>query len=175
VESDEALYGRARRGDMSAFDQLYARYERRLFAFILRCVSSRADAEELFHDVFLKVMTGSEARFEERRFVAWLFRVARNACANFRRGEARGQRAVGQWEPTAQALPSPEQRLVDEERATGLARALEHLPAALADVFALRTSGLSYDEIADALRIPLGTVKSRMNALVTQLKGELGS
>ena len=45
----------------------------------------------------------------------------------------------------------------------------------LADVFTLRTSGLSYDEIAETLRIPLGTVKSRMNALVNQLRGELQS
>ena len=175
IDSDEDLYRRARAGEMAAFDQLYSRYERRVFGFILRCVGGRADAEEIFHDVFLRVMTGSEARFEDGRFVAWLFRVARNACANFRRGALRGQRAVERLEPEPNTWPSPDQRLFEEERASSLARALEHLPATLADVFTLRTSGLSYDEIAETLRIPLGTVKSRMNALVNQLRGELES
>lgn len=160
---------------MGAFDRLYGRYERRLFGFLLRLIGDRADAEEVFHDVFVKVMTGPEAHFEDGRFMAYLFRTARNLCANLRRGAARGQRAFDGLAHLSQAPPSPEDRLVEEERAFQLAKAAAELPGALADVFALRTSGLSYDEIAGALGIPLGTVKSRMNALMNHLKTRMES
>jgi RNA polymerase sigma factor (sigma-70 family) len=169
LETDERLYERARDGDLSAFDQLYARHERRLFGFILRLLGNRAEAEDVFHDVFLGVMTGPTARFDQAHFVSYLFRVARNACANRRRGQVRSERALGRL-ALEQEPSTREEEVNDEESATALARAAEGLPSALADVFALRASGLSYGEIADALDIPLGTVKSRMNAVVTNLK-----
>ncbi len=170
---DETLYQKARGGDLDAFDQLYGRYERRLFAFILRVLGNRHDAEEVFHDVFVQVMAGPIAEFPQARFVAWIFRVARNACANHLRRTQRGSRAAEQLARDEIHEPSPEDRLLHEERATALADAAARLPSALADVFALRTSGLSYDEIADALEIPLGTVKSRMSSLIAHLRGEL--
>ncbi len=69
--------------------------------------------------------------------------------------------------------PTPEQRLVEEERAFALSTAVQKLPEGLADVFHLRSSGLSYLEIADVLAVPIGTVKSRINALVHHLKGAM--
>jgi RNA polymerase sigma-70 factor (ECF subfamily) len=161
---------------MTAFDRLYGRHERPLFGFILRCVGERADAEEIFHDVFLKVMTGAEAKFDEARFAAWLYRLARNACANHRRGSVRGQRAARRLEAVPpETDDDPERRFLLEERATTLSRAVERLPGPLGEVFSLRSAGLSYEEIAAALGVPIGTVKSRMNSLVTQLKGEIES
>jgi RNA polymerase sigma-70 factor, ECF subfamily len=171
--SDEELYRRARGGDLASFDRLYDRHERPLFGFILRCVGERADAEEIFHDVFLNVMVGAEASFGEARFGAWLYRSARNACANRRRGAARGWRAMQGLEVVQAEGTDPEQQLLLEERATALSRAVERLPEPLGEVFSLRSAGLSYEEIASALGLPLGTVKSRMNSLVTQLKGEI--
>jgi RNA polymerase sigma-70 factor (ECF subfamily) len=171
--TDEELYGMARLGNVRAFDQLYARYERRLFGFVLRLLNDRAMAEEIFHDVLLKVVQGPAASFAEARFRAWLFRVARNACANRMRSRSRGEGALKRAGLSDEVAASPEQRLVEEERAFALAAAVRKLPEALADVFHLRTSGLSYGEIADVLEVPLGTVKSRMNALVQQLQGEV--
>jgi RNA polymerase sigma-70 factor (ECF subfamily) len=171
--SDEALYALARKGNVPAFDQLYARYERRLFGFVLRLLSDRAQAEEIFHDVMLSVIEGEAASFEQARFKAWLFRVARNACANRLRSKVRGEGALARAGAPDDIAASPEQRLVEEERAFALAGAVRKLPEALSDVFHLRSSGLSYAEIADVLDVPLGTVKSRMNALVEQLQGEV--
>jgi RNA polymerase sigma-70 factor (ECF subfamily) len=173
IASDEGLYARVRQGDLSAFDQLYARYERRLFGFLLRVLGNRSDAEEVFHDVLLKVMTGPEAHFADARFVSYIFRMARNACANRQRHHLRGELALSRYPAPETSPENPEERLAEEERTTSLARAAEQLPPALAEVFGLRSSGLSYGEIAEALEIPLGTVKSRMNALVIHLKGEL--
>ncbi len=162
---------------MAAFDQLYGRHERSLFGFILRSVGDRADAEEIFHDVFLSVMTGAEATFAEARFAPWLYRLARNACANRRRGAVRGQRAVRRLQavPEDNDEDDPERRYLLEERSTVLSQAVERLPGPLGEVFSLRSAGLSYEEIAAALGVPIGTVKSRMNSLVTQLKGEVES
>ncbi len=63
METDEALYALARQGDANAFDRLYSQYEHRLFGFILRLLGERAEAEEVFHDTFLKVLESPTAQF----------------------------------------------------------------------------------------------------------------
>ena len=70
-------------------------------------------------------------------------------------------------------MASAEDLLREEQRTLAVASAVEKLPTTLASVFHLRTSGLSYEDIAAALKIPIGTVKSRMHALVQHLRGEL--
>lgn len=173
MESDEHLFERARRGDLAAFDRLYLRHERRLFGFVLRLLGDRADAEEVFHDVFVSAFKSPPARLDEGGFTAWLYRVARNACANRVRGRRRGALALQRFGAEAPPVPSAEDLLREEQRTLAVASAVERLPQALASVFHLRTSGLSYEDIAASLGIPVGTVKSRMNALVRYLRGEL--
>lgn len=167
---DEALYARAQAGDVEAFDRLYERYERKPFGFLLRHTSNRAIAEELFHDVFVKVLAPEGVKFTPGGFAPWLFRIARNHLANRHRSAHRGARSLAQLD---EPLPSanPEELVVQWERAAGLARAVEALPSPLASIFHLRTSGLSYEEIADVLDIPVGTVKSRINSMVQHLRG----
>lgn len=174
-ERDEVLWARAHGGDEAAFDRLYARYEHRLFGFLVRLLrGDRVAAEEIFHDTFLKVLDG---RHVEPRgtlcFSAWLFRVARNLASNQLRTRRRGAHALEQLSATEAFVPTPEEHVGERERASALARAVESLPEGLADVFHLRTSGLSYEEIASVLELPLGTVKSRLNTLVQQLRGVL--
>jgi RNA polymerase sigma-70 factor (ECF subfamily) len=171
--TDEQLYRRAQQGDVAAFDQLYARYERRLFGFVLRLLGDRGAAEEVFHDAFLQLIDGPALSFTEARFSAWLFRVARNTCANRLRSRSRSEHALARIAPALQPMPTPEQSLAETERAAHLADAVRRLPTTLAELFHLRASGLSYDEIAAVLGVPLGTVKSRLHTLVHQLKGEL--
>ncbi|MBK7862240.1 MAG: sigma-70 family RNA polymerase sigma factor [Archangiaceae bacterium] len=170
--TDEQLYERARRGDVAAFDQLYARWERRLFGFVLRLLHDRSSAEEVFHDAFIEVLEGPRLSFAQASFSAWLFRVARNACANRLRSNARKSAALQLW-PAAEPSPTPEQSLTESERASRLAESVRRLPHALAELFHLRASGLSYEEISTVLGVPLGTVKSRLHTLVHQLKGDL--
>ncbi len=172
--TDEELCARAREGDAAAFDQLYARYEQVLFGFLLRLLGDRAEAEEAFHDTFLKVLEAATVRFDgAQRFSSWLFRIARNVCANRFRRHHRGEGALRRLAAASDETVTAEDQLAERERASALSRAVLGLPNTLADVFHLRTSGLSYEEIAGVLDVPLGTVKSRMNALVTQLKESL--
>jgi RNA polymerase sigma-70 factor (ECF subfamily) len=174
VDSDEALYARIKQGDMLAFDALYERYETRLFGFLYAQIQNRADAEDAFHEAFLSALKSPIAHFERGGFRAWLYRVARNLTVNRARTQQRGARALAQLpngQPTHAA--SPNEALEEHELERALEVAIARLPPALSEVFHLRRSGLSYDEIASVLEIPLGTLKSRMHQMVTHLREEL--
>ena len=173
MESDEVLYARAKGGDMRAFDSLYARYEGCLFGFILSQLRHHADAEDVFHETFVSALKAKAVHFEGGGgFRAWIYRIARNLVVNRARSASRGARALA-------ALPEPEtpsrsdEAIADHEMRVALEEAVARLPPALSEVFHLRASGLRYEEIADVLEIPLGTLKSRMNQMVNQLREEL--
>jgi RNA polymerase sigma-70 factor (ECF subfamily) len=182
LEADETLYARAREGEMRAFDALYARYEGPLFGFILSQLRHRPDAEDVFHETFVNALKAKVARFEgPGGFRAWIYRIARNLVSNRARTARRGLRAMaalGEAPEThgvhgSRQAASGEQAIADRELQEALDRAIERLPPALSEVFHLRASGLRYEEMADVLEIPLGTIKSRMNQMVTQLREEL--
>jgi RNA polymerase sigma-70 factor (ECF subfamily) len=172
VESDERLYERLRGGDLAAFDALYARYERRLFAFVRGWLGDAAEAEDVFQEAFLQVFDG---RLDPAlgSFRAWLYQVARNACLNRLRARERGQRAraVPEGAPTP---PLADEKLEQAEVARALERALGRLTPALGELYRLRAAGLSYEELARVLDVPEGTIKSRMHELLQQLRKEMG-
>lgn len=172
--SDEVLYARLLRGDLSAFDELYQRYERPLFGFVLRHLDDRQEAEDALHDVFLTVLR--DRRTDRLGSVrAWLFEVARNQCLNKLRGRRRATRALERVanEPPFATAPPPELPLEASEMTEALREAVGRLPAPLAKLYELRTQGLSYEELASALSLPIGTVKSRMHEMVARLREEM--
>jgi RNA polymerase sigma factor (sigma-70 family) len=172
MASDEALYERCRRGDRGAFDQLYERWEGRIYGFILRQLRDAGDAEDVLHETFMKILTTRSVELGPGSFRAWIYQIARHDCLNRLRGAAvRRSEPLGE-EPPAEA-PDAHQRLETEEAARALARAADRLSAPLAEVYDLRTAGLSYEEMAAVLDIPLGTVKSRMHETVARLKEEM--
>ena len=173
MDSDEELYARVRRGDLAAFDVLYARYETRLFGFILALIKRRADAEDIFHDAFLRALKSREVVFDRGGFRTWLYRIARNLALNSQRSDQRGARALARLGGGEEAPPPVDQRLEARELSTALENAVLRLPPSLSEIYHLRSSGLSYDEMAVILEIPLGTLKSRMNQMVTRLREEL--
>jgi RNA polymerase sigma-70 factor (ECF subfamily) len=174
MDSDERLYERMRAGESAAFDLLYARYERRLFAFIRAFVGDGAEAEDVLHETFLSVFRGSATAFAGASFRAWVYQIARNASLNRLRSRARGARVLDRVasEPM-RASESAAAAFDQKEVVQALAGAVAQLPSALAQVYQLRASGLSYDEMATVLGVPLGTVKSRMHELVKKLKEEM--
>jgi len=163
-------------GDLAAFDALYARYERRLFAFILRQLGEQRAAEDALHDTFMGLLRDREAGRSLRSLRAWLYQSARNVCLNRARSSRREAAAL---EVEARAppagSPSPEQAAEREQLATLVRKAVGRLPEALSELYHLRASGLSQDELAQVLNVPLGTVKSRMHELVNRLREELAA
>jgi RNA polymerase sigma-70 factor, ECF subfamily len=174
MDSDEELYARTRDGDLAAFDVLYERYAGRLFGFVESQIRNRADAEEVFHEAFIKVLQGRAVRFEPGSFRTWLFRVARNITLNRLRSAHRGERAKGAL-PAPVPAPLADEALAERQRFAALEDAVARMSPDLRELYHLRTSGLSYDQLAEVLDVPLGTLKSRMHQMVTHLREELGS
>jgi len=183
MDSDAELYERVRRGDMAAFDALYQRHEAPLFGFLLHLLRNRADAEEVFHEAFVAAFErkGARERIDDGPggggFRAWLFRVGRNMALNRLRKAERGARAVASLAilspSSAEAERQADESIADRELAHALARAVTRLPPGLSEVYHLRTSGLSYEEMANVLEIPLGTLKTRMHQMVTKLREDM--
>jgi RNA polymerase sigma-70 factor (ECF subfamily) len=178
VVTDEALYREARAGSERAFAALYERYEGPLFGFLLRRCGNRQDAEDVFQEAMLAVIRGPGARFEAGGFAAWLYRVALNGMLN--RGRARERRerrehAAGGADVVAAPAGevAADEALVERERQAGVEAAAARLSGPLAEVYALRRDGRSYEEMAARLGVPLGTVKSRMSQLVATLRREM--
>jgi RNA polymerase sigma-70 factor, ECF subfamily len=187
VDADELLVERIRGGDIAAFDVLYERHEVRLFSYLHAVLHDRGDAEEVLHDAFLKVLRDQRAEFKhDGSFRSWLYRVARNMALNHKRSTGRRDRGrtsidderddggvvVAQQtanEQTMMADRAIEARQLD----AALAVALGRLPSNLGELWHLRTSGLSYEQIATVVDVPLGTVKSRMHQMVNVLREEL--
>jgi len=171
--TDEALYVALLDGDVSAFDELYRRYERPLFGFIVRQLGDRGEAEDVFHEAFMATLQHSRQTRELASFRGWIFQVARNLCLNRLRSRKRAAVALDTEARSAARVPPADHRLSASEAPAALARAVVALPEPLARLYELRASGLSYDEIARVLGVPLGTVKSRMHELVAWLRKEI--
>ncbi len=174
AESDESLYARVKQGDLVAFDELYARYATRLFRFLSSQLPATADAEDVFHEAMLATLESKEVSFEAASFKTWLYRIARNRVLNRRRSQGRGDAAMTRLQAGGSESAAPvDDRIAEGELALALERAVEKLPDKLSALYHLRASGLSQEEMATVLEIPVGTIKSRMSEMVKVLREEL--
>jgi RNA polymerase sigma-70 factor (ECF subfamily) len=175
MRSDEALLEALLDGDVRGFDLLHARYARSLFGFIRRHHPQQQEAEDLLHETFLALLRDREGARTATNLKAWLFQVARHLCLNRHRAQRRAAGALADPAATRTAASEshPEKILLGSERQRALGTALARLPLELAELWHLRSSGLSYEEMASVLAVPVGTVKSRMHGMVHRLREEL--
>jgi RNA polymerase sigma-70 factor, ECF subfamily len=178
---------RVKAGDDDALAVLVHRYEGALFNFARKMLGNAADAEEVFQETFLRVHLHRKRFWGGSAFRPWLYRIATNLCKDRLRYRKRrpeipvsALRSGDEADAFAPvALRAAEGMLPDEAAAAReLAERMENALAALSvkhrAVFLMaHQEGMAYAEIAKALRIPTGTVKSRMNKAVSQLMAVL--
>ena len=171
---DSILWSRARTGDSQAFGMLFERHSRTIYNFCFRRVGNWDAAEDLLSIVFLEAWRRLDKPLQSGKELPWLFGIATNVVRNRRRAERRyaaALRRVPEPDPETSFEDRSDERIDDEElmaRALGL---LGRLPHREQEVFALCAwSELSYEDAAFALRIPVGTVRSRLSRARARLQ-----
>lgn len=168
----------ARERDVMAFEVLLHRYERPLFGFIRRQIGARGEAEDLFQQTVLRIFDRIDTCKDPDAFKAWVFGIAANVCRyEGKKQLARaGESAHGSLDDRPGWGKTPEAAAASNQVRDRIAAALGQLPPAQREVFVLyHYTQLSYDEISAAIGAPVGTVKSRMNAALNQLRGLLST
>jgi RNA polymerase sigma-70 factor (ECF subfamily) len=164
VRDETFLVARARQGDLSAFEEIVRRHQRRVYGVALRIVRSHAVADDVAQEAFLKAWQGLD-RFElGRPFAPWICRIAANLAVNHVRSPLAREDPLPEGHGETRASGgNPLNSLLDTEARTLLEKALASLPPEQRAVFVLRTAEeMSYREIAEALDLSEGTVMSRL-------------
>ena len=165
------LVGRARRGDVSAYEELVRRYQRIAYrtAYL---IAGQAEAEDATQQAFVKAYRSLDRFDPARPFRPWLLRIVANEARNLRRSAGRraGLELTLSGEPEV-VEPSPEHASIARERRQTLLRAMGRLSESDREVLGLRYFlDLSEAEMAEALDVPPGTVKSRLSRAMDRLR-----
>ena len=170
-EADQKLVQRAQRGDLRAFDLLVLKYQGRISALVSRYLSDSGDVEDVTQEAFIKAYRALERFRGDSAFYTWLYRIAANAAKNHLVAKGRRPRSDASIED-AEAFDefglnsdsgSPEAIAMGDELVGVVDAAMHALPEELRAALTLRElDGLSYDDIAEVLGCPVGTVRSRI-------------
>jgi RNA polymerase sigma-70 factor (ECF subfamily) len=179
MASDEGLMARVIEGEQSALELLFARWEGPLFAFFYRQGCPPGAVEELTEET-LVCLFRQRRRYDPRRaFAPWLFGVARLVWKDYLRHHGRQAALTASLDAAAEVAaeaPDPSGVAEAHEKADQVRRAIERLPDEQRTTFLLRHyHGLTYEEIARVLRVPVGTVKWRVHDAVRRLSAALAA
>ena len=179
---DSTLMLRYRDGDLRAFEVLYSRHKGALYRYLQRLCRDSEAANDLFQEVWSKVIASRE-RYEVRaQFNTYLFRIAHNCAIDYfrRTGKVRAGQ-IADVDDLEEVLPGneadrPDARASESEVKAAFKRALDELPAEQRDVFVLyEESGLSLEEIGKVTGVAMETAKSRLRYAVSKLRSALKS
>jgi RNA polymerase sigma-70 factor (ECF subfamily) len=178
-DSIDGVIARCLAGDQDAWAQIVRQHWRKVFNIAYKFTGKHDEAEDLTQDVFLKIFKSLDTFDRRANFQTWLVSVSRNLCIDHYRSVRKERETIdrdvdpGDLTPVAQgtsALAALEQR----DRVELLRKAMEQLPPTLRSAVLLRDiQELSYQEIADRLNLPEGTVKSRINRGRTELARQI--
>jgi RNA polymerase sigma-70 factor (ECF subfamily) len=172
-EADQQLVERIQRGDKLAFNLLVSKYQRKLGRLISRFVRDPADAEDVTQDAFIKAYRALPGFRGDSAFYTWLYRIGINTAKNyllanklraptstpFDAEEAESFEDAG----LLHEVSTPENELMSKQVVDAVQKSLQELPEDLRSALTLREiEGLSYEEIANVMDCPIGTVRSRI-------------
>ncbi|HWP48497.1 MAG TPA: sigma-70 family RNA polymerase sigma factor [Candidatus Limnocylindrales bacterium] len=182
--TDEELMAQVQRGDQAAFEELFKRYDRKIFNYFLRYLGDEELAKDLFQETFLRVFQFSKSykptthSGRSSSFAAWLYTVARNVYRKqWGREPVEGRMGESTWEmleevPTPNA--TPQQARADQELVEKIKQALDALPESQREVVILhKYQGLSYPQIAQVLGCSISSVKQRAFRAYQSLRQQL--
>src|SRR4051794_29761 len=172
---EHELVERCRRGDEGAFQELVDRYKDLVFALIARTVQDRSRAEDLAQDVFLRVHRGLPYFRGEARLSTWIYRIVANVCVQDRvQDHHRGAPALSlddERTRTRATRAASDRQFGDLELRDRLEKAIARLPANYRLLVAAHyLNGVQYEGLAEALQLPLGTVKTQLYRAKQQLR-----
>ena len=178
-DSIDAIIQRCLAGDQPAWDQIVRQHWRKVFNIAYKFTGKHDEAEDLTQDVFVKIFKSLDTFDRRANFQTWLVSVSRNLCIDHYRSVRKERETIdrdvdaGELSPVAKTV-SPIQALEHRDRVQLLKKALDRLPETLRSAVLLRDiQELSYQEIADRLHLPEGTVKSRINRGRTELARQI--
>jgi RNA polymerase sigma-70 factor (ECF subfamily) len=182
--ADEELMLRYARGDAAAFDELYARHRGGVFRYLLRHLGSRAQAEELFQDLWMNLIGARERYRVEAKFTTWLYTMAHNRLVDHYRRQrplevisldAGDEDDDPPLQVAASPASEPHRAVEAKQQAARLLRLVDALPGAQREAFLLQQEGeLSLEQIAEVTGVDRETVKSRLRYAMDKLRRGMG-
>lgn len=189
-EVDQKLVERAQRGDKRAFDLLVSKYQRKLARLLSRFIRDAAEVEDVTQEAFIKAYRALPSFRGDSAFYTWLYRIGINTAKNYL--VAMGRRTPTSTDVDAEEaegfeggeqlrdLNTPENELMSRQVADNVNQTLAELPEELRTAITLREiEGLSYEDIANIMNCPIGTVRSRIfrarEAIAVKLRPLLGT
>jgi len=173
ANADLELVNKAKTGDQAAFGKLMSRYKESVYYMILKMVHNRDDAEDLTMVAFSKAFHNLANYSADFAFSTWLFRIATNNCIDFIRKKKLQTTSIDQSSQTedGESAPiavkdksmTPEESIIKDQRAIKIREVIQQLSPKYKQLIELRYfEELSYEEIAEQLDLPLGTVKAQL-------------
>ena len=180
--TDEELIARFQAGDIYAYEQLVRRYKDPLLNFIYRFIGDLVEAEDIVQDTFYRVYKNKHYYKEVAKFSTWIYTIASNlAKTELRRRRRRRFFSINKEAPNEKEMDLPDLKADPEVEANTIVtekiiqKAIGKLPQKFRQVIVLRDiQGFSYEEISSIIKVPLGTVKSRVNRARLRLQEDLG-
>jgi len=183
-QDDRPIIERCKNGDLSAFDELVHRYEKQVYGFAYRMSGNYDDANDIAGEAFIKVFQGIESFRGDSNFSTWLFRIVTNLYLDHRKRtrahvnipldeyiDLEESSVARQIEDTS---PGPLEQIETAERNEAIQAAILQLPDYQRIMILLfHVHGKSYEEIAEIVELPIGTVKSRLNRARLALREKL--
>ncbi|MBB3045995.1 RNA polymerase sigma-70 factor (ECF subfamily) [Litorivivens lipolytica] len=186
--SDKQLVERVKRGDQRAYDMLVLKYQHKIFGLISRYVKDNDEIQDVAQEAFIKAYRALPKFRGESAFYTWLYRIAINTAKNYLVSRSRRPPSIdvdvgdAEFYDGADGLrdtDNPENVLFGDELKTVVDTAIQALPEDLRTALTLREfDGLSYEDIADVMDCPVGTVRSRIfrarEAVDEKVKAQMG-
>lgn len=183
--SDERLMEMFQKGDAKAFEEILTRHKNGVYNFIYRFLGDFSILEDTFQEIFLRIIKGAEGYKKEAKFTTWLYTIARNYCIDMIRkkkyrneislDESIASFSEGEDKTLMDLIPNPadhpHEDVCDKEISVYIQKALEAISPEQREVFVMREFlSLSFIEIAEIIKCPENTVKSRMRYALLHLR-----